>query len=299
MKKILIAFICLCLVATSLAGCATKTEKRSKEIVKELESDKVELTYVSILTTQASSSDYRNEYNYVNDGRYLFSTGDYIYTYEHTEAKEIIYNIVRSSLNGAGAEVVCSVARDDEFEGILMVSPDCYYRYKIIEVYDDPAHGLLGWPTSYIYQWYKFNLDGTSEPTALKYEVREKYIGVEDEYNEMVEDSHNKFILSHLGRRSDSFIKADGIISSLVDRVAENEHDTFEFTKICGYNPESKSALLHFYYRISEGNKLIGGELPDRLEIIFLLDGNTGETHYVGEYDEFFTEHTSRIVPIN
>lgn len=299
MKKLLISLICLCLVATTFVGCGSPTKKRKKNILKELENDRVDVEYMTILSPSAAESEYQGNY-LIDDGNYLFNTSEYIYTRKYVGSDEILYDIVRTRIDGSdSSEYVCSVPRDDDFQGLIMVSPDYYFRYKVVGVYSDPAHALLGWPTSYEYQWYRFTPGGDYEYTGFKHETRDEYYGVEEEFNEMVENFHSNCILSHLAKRSDSFINADGIMSSLSDSASENDHDKFNFVEICGYNYETKSALILCNYYISEGMQLIGNHPKYALDIIFLYDGNTGETHYVGLRNEIYTKNTLRIVPMN
>lgn len=298
MKKILIAFICLCLVTASLAGCATKTEKREKNILKELKGDRVEVDYVTVFNSNASDTNVGGSYKLIDNNDYLCTSGNSVYTKKYVGTGGVEYEIYRTNLGGTNVEVVCSLPFSDEFFEIIMINPDCYYRYKVVGIYDDPAHALLEWPTAYEYQWYKFYTDGATEPEGpiSKYTYRDEIYG--NDRQEMIDNFRNSRILSHLGRRSDKFVEADGIMSTLTSMTVENDHDTFEFTKICGYNSECKTLLFHCFYRVSEGNKLIGGPAPQRLELIFLLD-ESGEIHYVGEYGDFMNNDVKYIVPIN
>ena len=298
MKKILICFVCLCLIAATFVGCGSKTDRRKREVLREVKKDKIELNYVAAFKGNSSNMETDAKYSFIADHNYLCISGDSAYVKKYVNREDAEYEILRTPLGGGEPEVICSVPYNSDFSHIIMIEPGCYYQYKIVGTYDDPAHEILGWATDYEYQWFKFYTDGVTEPEGpiSTYKYTDKIYG--ETLEEMIDNFRNSRILSHLGRNSKKFVEADGIMSTLTSMTVENEHDSFEFVEIRGYNSETKSALLHCFYRVCEGYGLVNTTSPHRLDLIFLLDEN-GEIHYVGEYEDFMDGNVKYIVPVD
>ncbi len=288
--------LCLALV-TVLASCGSVTERRKNKITGYLTEDKLDVSYVRIEDTLSFQSDVYGSGS-LGGGIYLYATGAYAYTAEYVWSDGAEYEIRKTNMGDRTWSTVGTVPQQEGYAGIVMIDSSSYYRYTVKEIYDDPGHAILQYPNSYEYRWYRFNFEGSCEDTGKVYSSDEKMTGKEIE--DMTQSFRNDMIMTRLGLHTqsgmDRLMNASGIMGKLSEMVAENEHDTFAFEAVCGYNHENGSAIVHCYYRISEGQKLVGNDTKYRLELCFLVNSQ-GEVRYVGEYGDFVKRGTPHVVP--
>ena len=286
MKKKIISIIALCLLSAMLAGCASVTERRKNKVQKLLEEDLIEVDYITLNSQTMEYTSNVKEDGSFSGGSYLFSTGTHYYVSTFKGELDAFYEINNISIADGTSEFVANIPQAEGFNDIVMIDTDCYYRYKVEEIYDDPGHVLLGFPNSYEYRWYKFTMDGQSSPTGYVYPSDDLMYG--NQCKEMVKEVRDKLILSAMSLASPNAVEhlytKQGIMSELSALASENEHDKLEFIGICGFDPESRSAVLQISYRASNGYHLVGNEHYG-FNGCYLLDSQ-GEVRYIGKYND-------------
>ena len=296
MKNKIISIIALCLAMSMLSGCGSATTRRRNKVLSFLEDDLLEVDYTVV---NAQTSEYRsNVYGEGSlGGSYLFSTGTHYYVSNFKGELDAYYEINKISFADGSTELVTTVPYVEGFNDIVMINTDYYLRYKVEEVYDDLGHAALGFPNSYEYKWYKFDMEGLISPTGYVYPSDD--IMYSNQCAEMVKDVRDKMILSAMSLTTDARVErlytAPGIMSTLSDLAGENEDDKLEFVEICGYDPSDNSAVLRIDYRVSDGYKLIGQDAHYRLHSCSLLDSQ-GEIRYIGKYEDLIKNDGDEII---
>lgn len=300
MPKKILALISLLLVAATLVGCGSKSQRRKEKIYELLEEDKVSYDYTEIDGGGSYKSTLFGDGMVMVDYKYLFSTGNAIYSLNYVGDSGIHYEVHRHDIVNGGKEVVRTIplTSDEFFFPVFMIDDTCYYKYKIEEVYNSIGSSITQSPDSYVYHWYKFNFDGEYQSLGISYPSDEEMNP--EEYDAMVRDFETQMILSKIGvGKAEELLTSPGIMAELSAMANTTAHDKFTLQRVCGYNPANGSILFHCYYHVNEGNNPLSSDMKYGLDLCFLRTAD-GETHYVGDYKykTFYGDDMPYLIPL-